>query len=171
MQTLERVLSETHILPQPALESDGTSFYKNNSKSVLFKILQNPSNISVGLIRDFRQISDKWRNTSRNFWLAIFGLMMRVPPSKKGCSASPAWGIIRDCKRSVPSGDRCNRGYPLSNSLPFSASSFGYSPFNPVPTWQKETFTQDGSAAVQILRGGQPNYVKKLLRRTERYSH
>lgn len=37
--------------------------------------------------------------------------------------------------------------------MPSSASSFGYSPFNPYRHGKEKQ--QDGSAAVQVLRGGQ----------------
>ena len=55
-----------------------------------------------------------FRQMAQHIGLAICGLMMRTA---SGCSAS-VWGIDqRDCKRSVPSGDRCNRGYPFHHCL------------------------------------------------------
>ena len=69
---------------------------------------------------DFRQVA-------QYIGLAICALIMRTALWVFGI----LWGYRqRDSKRIVPSGDRHNRGYlfPLS---PSSASSFGYSPFNP----------------------------------------
>lgn len=54
-----------------------------------------------------------FRQMAQHIGLAICGLMMRTAFGVFGI----LWGIIRDCKRSVPSGDRCNRGYPFHHCL------------------------------------------------------
>ena len=55
-----------------------------------------------------------FRQMAQHIGLAICGLMMRTAFGVFGI----LWGHHqRDCKRSVPSGDRCNRGYPFHHCL------------------------------------------------------
>ena len=55
-----------------------------------------------------------FRQMAQHIGLAICGLMMRTA---FGGVRHPLGHHQRDCKRSVPSGDRCNRGYPFHHCL------------------------------------------------------
>lgn len=54
-----------------------------------------------------------FRQMAQHIGLAICGLMMRTAFGVFGI----LWGIIREIVNSVPSGDRCNRGYPFHHCL------------------------------------------------------
>ncbi len=54
-----------------------------------------------------------FRQMAQHIGLAICTLIMRTAFWVSGI----LWYIIRDCKRSVPSGDRCNRGYPFHHPV------------------------------------------------------
>ena len=89
-----------------------------------------------------------FRQMAQHIGLAICGLMMRTAFGVFGI----LWGIIREIVNGV---FRVAIGVSWLSfpPLPSLASSFGYSPFNPYRHGKKKQ--QDGSAAVQILRGGQ----------------
>ena len=90
-----------------------------------------------------------FRQMAQHIGLAICGLMMRTAFGVFGI----LWGHHqRDCKRSVPSGDRCNRGYPFHHCLLW-LHPLVIHPLTLTDMAKKKQ--QDGSAAVQILRGGQ----------------
>ena len=58
----------------------------------------------------------------------------------------------RDCERSVPSGDKRNSAHALPHHL-LRPSPLATNPLTPYGNGKENK--QDGSAAVQILRGGQ----------------
>mgnify|MGYP000205334407 CR=1 FL=1 len=88
-----------------------------------------------------------FRQVAQYIGLAICGLMMRTAFGVFGI----LWGIITEIVNGV---FRVAIGVIVAilSTMPSSASSFGYSPFNPYRYGKEKQ--QDGSAAVQILRGG-----------------
>lgn len=89
-----------------------------------------------------------FRQMAQHIGLAICGLMMRTAFGVFGI----LWGIIREIVNGV---FRVAIGVIVAilSTIAFFGFILGYSPFNPYRHGKKKQ--QDGSAAVQILRGGQ----------------
>lgn len=89
-----------------------------------------------------------FRQMAQHIGLAICGLMMRTAFGVFGI----LWGIIREIVNGV---FRVAIGVIVAilSTIAFFGFILWYSPFNPYRHGKKKQ--QDGSAAVQILRGGQ----------------